>query len=253
MWKNNLKDKRSPKKIKAYYAVARGRKVGIYTNYPDCLKQIKDYRGARFKKFKTRKEASHFISVNALNKGPKPMRPNKGFKEMKVPKHRGFSEQFNPLTLVDKIPEDAKYIVYFHGLNNIKEQTGAYAYSINNLINGKVKDCTKIDHKTTNGRLLLKALNTFLLNGKGIKNRKVILVSDSQYLVDLLTKSTWLATWCYTGFVTTNGTRVKNVDLLKTIVRRIQDYPNLVIMNGSIDQHTKSLASQKLALNSLNK
>ena len=253
MWKRNLEDKRSPKKIKAYYAVARGRKVGIYTNYSDCLKQVKDYQGARFKKFKTKKEASHFISVNALNKGPKPMRPNKEFKQMNVPKRKGFSEQFNPLTLVDKIPEDAKYIVYLHGLNDIKEQTGAYAYSINNLINGKVKDCTKIDHKTTNGRLLLKALNTFLSNGKGIKNQKVILVSDSQYLVDLLTKSTWLATWCYTGFVTTNGTKVKNVDLLKTIVRRIQDYSNLVVKTGSIDKHTKSLASQKLALNYLNK
>lgn len=253
MWKNNLKDKRSPKKIKAYYAVARGRKVGIYTNYPDCLKQIKDYRGARFKKFKTRKEASHFISVNALNKGPKSMRPNKEFKQMKVPKRRGISEQFNPLTLVDKIPEDAKYIVYLHGLNHIKEQTGAYVYSINNLINGKVKDCTKIDYKATNGRLLLKALNTFLLNSKGIKNRKIVLVSDSHYLVDLLTKSTWLATWCYTGFVTTNGTKVKNVDLLKTIVRRIQDYSNLVVKVGNIDLHTKSLASQELALNLINK
>lgn len=135
----------------------------------------------------------------------------------------------------------------------LKKYTGAYVYSINNLINGKVKDCKKIDHKTTNGRLLLKALNTFLLNGKGIKNHKIVLVSDSQYLVDLLTKSTWLATWCYTGFVTTNGTRVKNVDLLKTVVRRIQDYPNLVIMNGSLDQHTKALASQELTLNLLNK
>lgn len=70
---------------------------------------------------------------------------------------------------------------------------------INNLINGKVKDCKKIDHKTT------------------------------------------------------NGTKVKNVDLLKTIVRRIQDYPNLVVETGSVDQHTKSLASQELTLNLISK
>ena len=44
-----------------FYAVAAGRKPGIYLTWVDCERQVKGFSGARFKSFKTREEASLFV------------------------------------------------------------------------------------------------------------------------------------------------------------------------------------------------
>lgn len=44
-----------------FYAVAAGRKPGIYSTWTECERQVKGHRGARFKSFKTREEAAAFV------------------------------------------------------------------------------------------------------------------------------------------------------------------------------------------------
>jgi ribonuclease HI len=44
-----------------YYAVRKGRKPGIYTNYKDCEEQVKKSPGALFKSFETRQQAEEYI------------------------------------------------------------------------------------------------------------------------------------------------------------------------------------------------
>ncbi|XP_034479565.1 ribonuclease H1 [Drosophila innubila] len=46
----------------AFYAVAKGRKVGIYANWAQCEEQVKGFKGAVYKKFNNRLEAEQFIS-----------------------------------------------------------------------------------------------------------------------------------------------------------------------------------------------
>ncbi|XP_032590705.1 ribonuclease H1 [Drosophila grimshawi] len=46
----------------AFYAVSKGRKVGIYENWAQCEQQVKGFKGAVYKKFNTRQEANQFIS-----------------------------------------------------------------------------------------------------------------------------------------------------------------------------------------------
>jgi len=53
------------KKKKKFYAVAVGRKVGIYPTWNDCEPQVKGFQGARFKGFATRTEAEAFIRENS--------------------------------------------------------------------------------------------------------------------------------------------------------------------------------------------
>lgn len=48
-----------------FYAVAKGRKVGIFSSWPECETQVKGYAGAKFKKFNTQSEAKTFISTNS--------------------------------------------------------------------------------------------------------------------------------------------------------------------------------------------
>lgn len=45
-----------------YYAVRAGRTPGIYMNWEDCNKQIKGYKGAKFKSFASAEEAADFIN-----------------------------------------------------------------------------------------------------------------------------------------------------------------------------------------------
>jgi hypothetical protein len=53
--------KSSPNKDRRYYAVARGRKPGVYTDWGQAERQVNGFSGALHKKFKTRVEAQRFV------------------------------------------------------------------------------------------------------------------------------------------------------------------------------------------------
>ncbi|XP_017150324.2 ribonuclease H1 [Drosophila miranda] len=47
----------------AFYAVANGRKAGIYDTWDKCEQQVKGFKNAVYKKFNTRQEAEQFINI----------------------------------------------------------------------------------------------------------------------------------------------------------------------------------------------
>lgn len=52
------------KKKEHFYAVAKGRKTGVFKSWNECNKSVNKYRGAIFKKFYTEEEALNFIRNN---------------------------------------------------------------------------------------------------------------------------------------------------------------------------------------------
>ncbi|XP_046820804.1 ribonuclease H1 [Vespa crabro] len=48
-------------KMPFYYAVAKGRKPGIYLNWPKCHEQVNKFNGSIYKKFSSQLEAENFI------------------------------------------------------------------------------------------------------------------------------------------------------------------------------------------------
>jgi len=48
--------------MNSFYAVAVGKKTGIYSNWEDCKAQIEDFQGAIYKKFNSNEEAIDFIN-----------------------------------------------------------------------------------------------------------------------------------------------------------------------------------------------
>ncbi len=44
-----------------YYAVKKGKKVGIYLNWDDCKRMVDGYSGAQYKSFKTKEEAKAYL------------------------------------------------------------------------------------------------------------------------------------------------------------------------------------------------
>tara|TARA_B110000259_G_scaffold184524_1_gene231759 strand:+ start:3623 stop:3814 length:192 start_codon:yes stop_codon:yes gene_type:complete len=51
-----------------YYAVANGRKIGIFSNWNDCCESVKGYSHTVFKKFDTKEEADLFLETYQIEK-----------------------------------------------------------------------------------------------------------------------------------------------------------------------------------------
>ncbi|XP_015034419.2 ribonuclease H isoform X2 [Drosophila willistoni] len=65
----------------AYYAVAKGHQVGIFDTWSKCEEQVKGFKGAVYKKFKSRPEAEDFIGAKASSSSRANYKPQ----EMAVP------------------------------------------------------------------------------------------------------------------------------------------------------------------------
>ncbi|WP_375496937.1 viroplasmin family protein [uncultured Nostoc sp.] len=52
---------------KKYYAVFKGRKTGIFTNWEECEEQINGFSGALYKSFKTKEEAEAALELTEQN------------------------------------------------------------------------------------------------------------------------------------------------------------------------------------------
>lgn len=52
-------------KKKSWYAVRRGRKTGLYTDWPECQRQVIGFTGAEFKGFYTKEEAEAYLAGTA--------------------------------------------------------------------------------------------------------------------------------------------------------------------------------------------
>jgi ribonuclease HI len=50
-----------------YYAVRKGRAPGIYETWEECEQQIKYFKNAQFKKFKTKELAQEFMEKEIKN------------------------------------------------------------------------------------------------------------------------------------------------------------------------------------------
>ena len=48
-------------KAKKFYAVAKGRKAGIFETWDECKAQVDGFSASRYKSFKTRQEAVAFL------------------------------------------------------------------------------------------------------------------------------------------------------------------------------------------------
>jgi len=55
------------RKMSSFYAVAKGKSVGIFSSWSECEQRVRGYKGAVYKKFSSRKEAEDFIALKSGN------------------------------------------------------------------------------------------------------------------------------------------------------------------------------------------
>lgn len=97
--------------ILAYYAVKKGKNIGIYSTWAECESQVKGFSGAIYKKFKTHEEANRFIADNE--------------NETK----NSFKDEMEEKGYLEDIPlEDGQVIAYVDGSFDL--DTFTYSYGV---------------------------------------------------------------------------------------------------------------------------
>lgn len=168
-----------------FYAVAKGKKPGIYTNWPECQQNTNGYPGPIFKKFDTRAEAEAFIlekgdkieiQLTTKVEGTNPGAPSAFSMMMKKPAK---VEPFEP-----------DYYVYTDGsCSNNGKADAAAGIGIYFGENDPRNVSQRVEGKQTNNTAELTAiLHTFpLIESDILKGKKVMIVSDSEYSIRCLT------------------------------------------------------------------
>lgn len=155
-----------------YYAVANGRQTGIFTSWPEAERQVKGFAGAKYKSFKTEKEALAFLDNPSYGPGKK-ARPK-------------------PAAAQDTYSDDT-IVVYTDGGAIGNPGPGGYG-----VVFKDGKELCGGFNKTTNNRMELMAVIKALELLQGVK-RPIVLHSDSRYVINGITKG-WARGWKRRGW-----------------------------------------------------
>jgi len=181
---------------KKYYAVARGRRTGIYLSWfgvDGAEKQIKGYPGALFRGFPTRKEAEDWLQAPTEN------RYSKG--------KRGQAKTSPEEALVAPAARDI--VIYTDGSSLNNPGPGGYGVVIIEK-DAKRRELSEGFRHTTNNRMEMLACIVGLRQFK--KKVAVSLYSDSKYVINGITKG-WARNWRARGWLKSDGKKALNPDL----------------------------------------
>ena len=189
-----------------FYAVAVGRRPGIYTQWfgeTGAQVQVHGFAGARYQGFPTREQARRFIEESGPE--PPPRRP-----ASTLSKQRLLS------TAAPRAPEiscENRIVMYTDGSSLGNPGPGGYGVVIA-LPDGDREYCGGF-RLTTNNRMELLAcivgLEALALPSP------VALYSDSRYVVDGITKG-WARGWRRRGWRKRSGEKALNVDLWERLL-----------------------------------
>lgn len=202
---------------KKVYAVANGKKTGLYFSWQECQKQVKGFPNAVFQGFADEQQAKNWLQQQkkVTNQAPLPQLVEN-------------NEPLAPPTL----PETLDLVVWsdggcrnhgnFAGGAVKANDVAAWAYLI---YDGKTM------HQDTAGKLgatnnkmellgLINALN--YLKTTGATTKKILVVLDSKYVLDGICKG-WLRRWEQNGWKTTTGA-VKNKSQWQQLVVLLRQF-----------------------------
>jgi ribonuclease HI len=188
---------------KKVYAVARGRKTGIFDQWfgqGGAWEQVNGHPGALFKGFSDRKEAETWLSgVGKTTAEPLPARNR--------PTSQKNTDNSAP------VPENT-VVVYTDGGSLGNPGPGGYGAVM--LFKGKRKELSGAFRLTTNNRMEMMACIMALRELK--VSSSVIMHCDSKYVVDGIMKG-WARGWRTRGWMRTKTEKAKNADLWAELLK----------------------------------
>ncbi len=188
---------------KKYYAVIRGRKPGIYTAWfgkDGAEAQVKGFRGARYRGFKTRQEAEEAIAAAEIG-APSESRPSRASRK----------------TVKEVSAADMDVVMYTDGGCRFNPGPGGYGVVIQQ--GGKEIELSAGFELTTNNRMELLACIEGLRQVP--EGRSVLLHSDSQYVVNGI-ELEWAKNWRRKNWMKTRNEAALNADLWKILLELVE-------------------------------
>jgi len=178
---------------KKYYAIAVGRKPGIYGDWPTAQAQVQGYPGAKFKGFATRAEAQGWLDH------PPATTPGAG-------KRR--SSTAAPAK-GDTSPQEGEVTIYTDG--GARYNPGPGGYGVVQIYQGDRQELSGGYRLTTNNRMELMGCIVALRELQP-RDTAVTLYSDSSYVVNGISKG-WAKNWRKNGWIKSDKQPAINPDL----------------------------------------
>jgi ribonuclease HI len=185
------------KNKKNYYAVAKGKNSGLYKSWGGAggaEDQVKGFNGAKFKGFYDLGDALEYLTEHDIH----------------VPEHESYVPKDDPI--------DPDRIQMYTDGSSI-QNPGPGGYGVVLAFQGHRKELSAGFIETTNNRMELMACIVGLEALK--KTSKVIIFSDSKYVVDGISKG-WAQRWRLNGWQTDSKKNVENADLWRRLLAEVE-------------------------------
>ena len=196
-------------KKKTYYVVLRGRKPGLYRQWPGkggAAEQVQGFPGAAYRGFYTLEEAAAWLRELGAEKMPDLPPDLADLLELQLE----LLQDNGP----DALLKAGKVLIYTDG--SALDNPGPGGYGVVLRYKGHRKELSGGFRLTTNNRMELLACIEGL---KALKQAcSVVLYSDSKYVVEGMTKG-WAQRWQANGWRLADGETVKNADLWRKLLR----------------------------------
>ncbi|ADH87326.1 ribonuclease HI [Desulfurivibrio alkaliphilus] len=187
---------------KKVYAVAVGRKPGIYHRWDLAKAQVYGFPGARYKGFAVEQEARAWLAEIAAGggaaAGPSSRRSPAG-KPARKPQAAG------------PPPDGPEGVVTIYTDGGVQGNPGPGGYGVVQLYNGESRELAGGFRLTTNNRMELMAC-IVALSELEHRDKPVRLYSDSSYVVNGINKG-WAVNWRRRGWRKSDGQPALNRDL----------------------------------------
>lgn len=189
-----------------FYAVAKGKNTGIYTNWLECKKQIDGFKNPKFRKFSTQKEAEDFIKNNTTI-------------QTKMDAFLTSS--------TDPMETEHNLIAFTDGACSSNGKKGAKAsfavvwpyHPDMNYANALNKDELQTNNRGEFSALIYALCQADILDP--VKEKTLIVYTDSKLLISSMTE--WLSNWKRNNWKRSDGQIVSNLDLIKTLDSLMQE------------------------------
>jgi ribonuclease HI len=178
-----------------FYAVAVGRRSGIFTDWPSAEAQVKGFAGAKYQSFPSKEDALAWLEDPVYQKKERPG---------------------NGCGLVQPMLEQRQGAIAIFTDGGCINNPGPGGFGIVIEANGERLEMSGGFQLTTNNRMEMMAAIVALEKLREC-GTPIDLYSDSSYLVNGITKG-WARKWRNNGWCKADGGVVKNVDLWQRLL-----------------------------------
>ncbi|RWS09622.1 ribonuclease H1-like protein [Dinothrombium tinctorium] len=220
--------KRSNNKSQFYYAVARGRKPGIYLSWDECKQQVVKFSNPIFKKFASLDDAQSFINTNGfsytLSKSNSSQQSHSSdflgnlFKKRK---HEYDSHLQQKLLKTTSDLNKKHAIVYTDGACCQNGQRGARAgIGVFWGVDDSRNISEKLSGRPTNNRAEIHAAIRAIRQAKELNYESITIRTDSSFLINSVT--VWMKKWLKNGWKVANGSAVINKEDFEELLSEME-------------------------------